>query len=177
MTEQFTKPILFTFGNFYLAGIHAGIQAAHVCTKLGELARTSYTDVIRANYSSWEAHPTMNVRHAGMQRDIVESFTAFGKLAEASQTNYPFAAFYEEAGALSDGKPMTCWGVVLPFEVYAAERQYDKLTNNVSWVVPYEAGTRNSSGWATTTSAIYTEAATPVEHFILTLISRTGLAK
>ena len=124
--------------NFYLAGIHAGIQSAHTQHELAikYLASTPYRNLAadesmneygarldlfhdaKAEYIDWaNNHKTMILLNGGMMSHLVE-FETF--LTENSHA-YAWSSFREEEAALNNA--LTNVGIVLPEHMYAFSRQ------------------------------------------------------
>ena len=113
---------LYTFINYYLSPIQAGIQSAHLVHELfNEYELTSSTP--RADGKSiidWSAdHKTIIVLNGGNHKSLME---LFGILLEQ---DLPWVSFNEDDASL--GGLMTGIGVVLPDYIYEA-----KSTNNSS---------------------------------------------
>lgn len=114
---------LYTFVNFYLSSIQQGIQSAHVATELTNSYRSGRGQAAKL-LRAWEEHgKTMIVLNGGMACDVSNSYeTALTWTSPGKQPRYPFAAFYEEPGAIHQSRrAMTAWGIVLPPEVYNAK--------------------------------------------------------
>lgn len=111
---------LYTFVNMYLSSIQQGIQSAHVAVELVNEYR-SKRNLAAVRLTQWAKHgKTMIVLNGGMACDVANSFDAAETFNRAS-AHYPFAAFYEESGAIHESRrAMTAWGIVLPPEVYNA---------------------------------------------------------
>lgn len=124
--------------NFYLAGIHAGIQSAHTQHELAikYLASTPYRNMTadesmveygarldlhtdaKASYIDWaNNHKTMILLSGGMMSHLLE-FETF--LTENSHA-YAWSSFREEEAALNNA--LTNVGIVLPEHMYAFSRQ------------------------------------------------------
>ena len=113
---------LYTFVNFYLSSIQQGIQSAHVATELTNKHRGKRGLAVKLLRGWEEQGKTMIVLNGGMARDVANGFDAaesFGSRYHIAA--YPFAAFWEEPGAIHERRrAMTAWGIVLPPEVYNA---------------------------------------------------------
>ena len=128
--------------NFYLAGVHAGIQSAHTQHELAikYLASTPYRNLAadesineygarldlfhdaKAEYIDWaNNHKTMILLNGGMMSHLVE-FETF--LAENSHA-YAWSSFREEEAALNGA--LTNIGIVLPEHMYRWSRQILKF--------------------------------------------------
>ncbi|QCQ59689.1 hydrolase [Rheinheimera phage Barba8S] len=106
------------FQNFYLQGIHAGIQSQHTTAEMF----VKYSD--QPNYNNvlfeWASkHKTTIVLNGGMQKDLLEIVNVLEDLP------YPFAYFREEQDALNGA--VTNVGVILPEVVYVAPRTSDAV--------------------------------------------------
>lgn len=130
--------------NFYLAGIHAGIQSAHTQHELAikYLASTPYRNLAadesmneygarlddfhdaKASYIDWaNNHKTMILLNGGMMSHLLE-FEAF--LTENKHV-LAWAAFREEEDALNGA--LTNIGLVLPEHMYRWSRQILKFVD------------------------------------------------
>jgi len=124
--------------NFYLAGIHAGIQSAHTQHELAikYLASTPYRNMVadeslveygarldlhtdaKAEYIDWaNNHKTMILLNGGMMSHLLEFETFLG----AHQHAFAWSSFREEEDALNGA--LTNIGIVLPEHMYAYTRQ------------------------------------------------------
>ncbi|MNC12906.1 hypothetical protein D3C75_606330 [compost metagenome] len=114
------------FCNFYLSGIHAGIQAAHAQHELAvkylgdgfnpdvEIHSEWSHDANIAKYLDWaKNHKTMILLNAGMQGDLLK---IEGSL-ESDKNRFPYASFREDQYALNGALTDVC--IVLPEEMYA----------------------------------------------------------
>lgn len=104
------------FQNFYLQGIHAGIQSQHTTAEMF----VKYAN--QPNYNKvlfdWAAnHKTTIVLNGGMQSDLLK----IEYLLEYSQ--FPWASFREEQDALNGA--LTNVGVIVPEYVYTAPKYVD----------------------------------------------------
>ena len=103
--------------NFYLAGIHAGIQSAHAQHELAIKYLGDYSDATpqaKENYLTWaKLHKTIIVLNGGMQSDLI----SFKKLLETPENPYAWSAFHESEEALNGA--LTNLGLVLPESMYA----------------------------------------------------------
>lgn len=110
---------LYTFVNFYLSSIQQGIQSAHVAVELFNEHKGKRGQAT-ALLKDWaENHKTMIVLNGGMACDVSDGFEG---MTSFDVSRYPFAAFYEEPGAIHHSrKAITAWGIVLPPEVYDAK--------------------------------------------------------
>lgn len=126
----------YTFNNFYLQGIQAGIQAAHSVTEM--FAKAEYNkgnaigdeeknkaDLIQDTLYEWaNNHKTMIVLNGGMQQDL---HALNDQLVEiVYDLALPYATFRESQEALNGA--MTSISVVVPDCLYNAAKLY------VNWV-------------------------------------------
>lgn len=96
------------FQNFYLQGIHAGIQSAHT---LAEMSLLDWDAEIYEVYRVWAAsHKTIIVLNGGTQVDLEEIYSLCAKM------RLPYAKFHEEHGALNGA--LTNVGIILPEVIY-----------------------------------------------------------
>lgn len=116
---------LYTFCNFYLSSIQQGIQSAHVTHSLF----VKYPSV-KSNEMLWDwaKHArTMIVLNGGANTDVHESFNLVSKLnLEYEGRVLPFESFNEDEMSL--GGVMTCWGIVLPRQIYDARFNRDTMS-------------------------------------------------
>lgn len=120
------------FCNFYLAGIHAGIQSAHAQHELA----TKYLEPFREREAEWETievwsrdrdardanaeqylewsknHKTMILLNAGMMGDLAKLV----QFLDSCNDRYPHASFREDEYALNGALTNVC--VVLPYQMY-----------------------------------------------------------
>jgi len=108
---------LYTFVNFYLSSIQAGIQSAHVAHELFVKYKYDFDTSTRL-YDWAENHKTMIVLNGGMNSDIIALNTFFEYNAQLLSFPAPWTAFSEDRMSL--GGIMTAVGVVLPEEIYDA---------------------------------------------------------
>lgn len=103
--------------NFYLAGIHAGIQSAHAQHEMAIKYLDDYSGAssqAKADYLSWaKLHKTIIVLNGGMQSDL----QSFKELLENSDNPYAWSAFHESEESLNGA--LTNLGLVLPESMYA----------------------------------------------------------
>lgn len=124
--------------NFYLGGIHAGIQSAHAqhelmlkyLDPLNEEAKSPYLEPQRAGYLEWARdHKTIIVLNAGMQSNL-EDWVEF--LIPITHS-YAWASFNESVEALNGA--LTNVALVLPARIYEWAREVTRavgtLPNNV----------------------------------------------
>ena len=123
MSEQLRA---YCFNNFYLQGIHAGIQSAHSLMEMavkykGDVFSSAYTPSVM--FSQWaENHKTIIVLNGGMQSDL-ENLIA---LLDRDECTLPWDAFYEEKAALNGA--LTNVGVIVPeriFDPVVAKKEED----------------------------------------------------
>lgn len=103
--------------NFYLSGIHAGIQSAHAQHELAIKyldSEVSSSAEARQDYLTWaKHHKTIIVLNGGMQSDL-QSFQA---LLEQTNNPYAWAPFHESEDALNGA--LTNIALVLHESMYA----------------------------------------------------------
>lgn len=110
------------FQNFYLQGIHAGIQSQHTTAELFIKYRGGNTlEDFKSNLSKnallydWaENHKTTIVLNGGMQCDLEE----IKGLLSSEENPYPWA-FFNEADFSLNGA-LTNVGIILPEKIYNA---------------------------------------------------------
>lgn len=112
------------FCNFYLAGIHAGIQSAHAQHELAmkylgdgfnaEMFDSEYPHIQAAfDYVDWaKNHKTMILLNGGMQGDVLK----MEQFLDSGNDRYPHASFREDEYALNGALTNVC--VVLPYQMY-----------------------------------------------------------
>lgn len=108
------------FNNFYLSGIHAGIQSAHSQTELAIKYgfNKKQGDPKSEAYEDWAVnHKTMVVLNGGMQQSLAELLT----FLDNPDNPYPWAYFCESEEALNNA--LTNIALVLPYHMYAYARQ------------------------------------------------------
>lgn len=131
--------------NFYLAGIHAGIQTAHTQHELAikYLASTPYRNLVadeslneygarldlhtdaKADYINWaNNHKTLILLNGGMASHLIELETFLTENSHA----YAWASFREEEAALNGA--ITNVGIVLPEHMYRYTREVLKFVGN-----------------------------------------------
>lgn len=112
--------------NFYLNGIHSGIQSAHVQHELAmdylvpseASASHPYFDVAKEGYIEWaKNHKTIIVLNGGMQSDLEQWET----LLRQDTNEFAWASFRESEEALNGA--LTNIGIVLPEYIYAYASQ------------------------------------------------------
>lgn len=118
--------------NFYLSGIHAGIQSSHAQTELAVkylatslyiggdenvvdyMAREELHSSARKSYVDWATqHKTMVVLNGGMMAQLLE----WEELLNRSENRFAWASFREEEAALNNALTNVC--IVLPERMYA----------------------------------------------------------
>lgn len=104
------------FQNFYLQGIHAGIQTAHTIAEMGyEYLPALGCGVYGGGcgiFADWaKDHKTVIVLNGGMQSDLEKIYEHLSK-----QDFYPYGKFHEEQAALNGA--LTNVGIVLPDTVF-----------------------------------------------------------
>jgi hypothetical protein len=108
--------------NFYLSGIHAGIQSAHAQHELAsKYLMADEGDVYEETliqYEEWaKHHKTIVVLNGGMQKDL-QGWVEF--LTVNSHHLFPWSAFYESMEALNGA--LTNVALVLPEHMYRFNR-------------------------------------------------------
>ena len=103
------------FQNFYLQGIHAGIQSQHTTAEM--FVKYQHDCIEKEMLFDWATnHKTTIVLNGGMQKDLFDIITILNK------NIYPFAWFKEEQDALN--MALTNVGVILPSFIYDAPTAY-----------------------------------------------------
>lgn len=117
--------------NFYLAGIHAGIQSGHAQHELAikYLTNDSPTEphlvAAEDGYREWaENHKTMVLLNGGMAKDLLE----FECFLQSKDHGYAWAAFREEEAAINGA--ITNVAIVLPKKMYTNARDIIKIADN-----------------------------------------------
>lgn len=107
------------FQNFYLQGIHAGIQSQHTTTEMFVKYKGIYVDQEHSGckaqeilYDWAENYKTTVILNGGMQKDLEEIL----KVLETVEHNYPFSFFREGDNALNGA--LTNVGVILPERIF-----------------------------------------------------------
>jgi hypothetical protein len=110
----------YNFGNYYLAGIHAGIQALHV---VGEIWSRYGCDSLQAKIGlDWaKNHKTAVLLNAGNAAGVAAVFSLFEKWEKEGMT-LPYAKFHEDEESLNGA--LTATGIVLPEKYYNAMGEY-----------------------------------------------------
>lgn len=104
------------FQNFYLQGIHAGIQSQHTTAEM--FVKYSIGSEQHSMLFDWAInHKTTIVLNGGMQSDLlyIEDLLEYSK--------FPWASFREERDALNGA--LTNIGIILPEYVYNAPKYID----------------------------------------------------
>lgn len=113
---------LYTFINFYLSQIQAGIQSAHILgeivndyiiTPVHETGKSSRTIMVE---DFLQNHKTMIVCNGGNNQMLLERIALFDDV----RNPFPFAIFHEDEDSLCGA--LTGVGIVLPEYVYEAKR-------------------------------------------------------
>lgn len=105
------------FQNFYLQGIHAGIQSQHTTAEM--FVKYGIGSDQHNMLFDWAInHKTTIVLNGGMQSDLLQ----IEDLLEYSK--FPWASFREEQNALNGA--LTNVGVILPEYVYNAPKYTDR---------------------------------------------------
>jgi len=111
------------FQNFYLHGLHAGIQSQHTTAEMFVKYRrfpdTSQSQIL---FDWAEKHKTTIVLNGGMQCDLLDILNL---LAEYNNP-YPFAYFKEAQHSLNGA--LTNVGIILPERIYNYTKEYEKAT-------------------------------------------------
>lgn len=102
------------FQNFYLQGIHAGIQSQHTTAEM--FVKYSQPSTQQEQLFDWAInHKTTIVLNGGMQQDLEDVIKVLSWL------DFPFAYFKESKECLNGA--LTNVGVILPEYIYSAPRQ------------------------------------------------------
>lgn len=128
--------------NFYLSGIHAGIQSSHAQTELAikylatslyiggdesvidYMAREEVHVAARKQYVDWATkHKTMVVLNGGMMAQLLEWEELLGR----AENRLAWASFREEEGALNNALTNVC--IVLPERMYVNNQIICRLLN------------------------------------------------
>lgn len=120
--------------NFYMGGIHAGIQSAHAQHELmlkyvdpqSPVVKSPFWGAQVAGYLDWARnHKTIVVLNAGMQSNL-EDWRLF-LLNGAVSHGYAWAPFYEAEDALNGA--FTNIALVLPERIYGYAREVTRAHN------------------------------------------------
>ena len=117
----------YAFCNFYLGGIQAGIQTGHCATKMSSKYRNHPDKQIQKVFHDWEDDGvTIIVLNGGTAKNIQDEYDSFHQSSEKyGNFTIPYGYFAEEVGALHPTEPcITCWGFILPPEVYSSKYPY-----------------------------------------------------
>lgn len=114
--------------NFYMGGIHAGIQSAHAQHELamkylGEyIAKSPHFEPAKKAYIDWATnYKTIIVLNAGMQSDLKEWVAL---MQSNSMHDFAWAPFYESDEAINGA--LTNMALVLPERIYGYAREVSK---------------------------------------------------
>ncbi|MDB4311973.1 hypothetical protein N9937_00945 [bacterium] len=103
---------LYSFGNMYLIGVHAGIQCQHCSVEI-MMKYQSLNGSARGILFDWaENHKTTILLNGGMQEQLSELFDLF----QSKDNPYPWDFFVESHEALNNC--MTNVSIVLPEKIY-----------------------------------------------------------
>lgn len=106
--------IAYFFQNFYLQGIHAGIQSQHTTAEM--FVKYWKPSIQQDQLFCWATyHKTTIVLNGGVQQDLENTIKILNQL------NFPFAYFKESDECLNGA--LTNVGVILPEFIYDAPRQ------------------------------------------------------
>lgn len=122
------------FNNFYLTGVHAGIQAAHAQHELSlkymessvyfEKSKVDHHGTQENDYLEWlENHKTIILLNAGMAQDLEELVELF----DTKDNPFPWAEWRESKEALNGC--ITSIAMVLPDRIYEWSRLVTKAWN------------------------------------------------
>ena len=124
MSEQKQELRAYFFQNFYLQGIHAGIQSQHttaemfvkyedepLCMCFGECNCTDRNEML---FDWARNHKTTIVLSGGMQKDLEE----IKELLASNENQYPWSFFHEAEFSLNGA--LTNVGIILPERIYNA---------------------------------------------------------
>lgn len=123
---------LYSFVNFYLSGIQAGIQTGHMAVDL--LAKYRGNDTTGHTDIAWgwaTQHKTFIVLNGGAHEQIAAREDFFGDLPRAEEEighPLPWCHFNEDVASLNG--LLTCVGVVLPAKIFDAV-DYRRAMNTV----------------------------------------------
>lgn len=108
---------LYSFGNMYLQGIHAGIQTAHSISEMFSKYNINKNDTHNQDDALWawsDYSKTIIVLNGGMQTNLEDLITLFGSV----NNPYPWAYFNESQEALNGA--ITNVSIILPEIIYNA---------------------------------------------------------
>lgn len=113
MEKQTVEYRAYFFQNFYLQGIHAGIQSQHTTAEM--FVKYSKTEEKRIILYEWaKNHKTTVVLSGGMQCDLETLYEHLG----SDENPYPFAKFHEADFSLNGA--LTNVGIILPDRIFKA---------------------------------------------------------
>lgn len=123
--------------NFYMGGIHAGIQSAHAQHELAmkymgdAVVKSPHFVPAKEGYIEWATnHKTIIVLNAGMQVDLKSWIT---KLESNSFHSFAWAPFFEAEEALNGA--LTNIALVLPERIYGYAREVTRARNaGTQWI-------------------------------------------
>ena len=126
-TENLGELRAYFFQNFYLQGIHAGIQSQHTTAEMFLKYQPVDSGYIPEGFEDnsdiemlyeWATnHKTTIVVNGGAQASLQDIVTLF----ESSENKYPWASFHEAQWSLNGA--LTNVGIILPEKVF----KYNKL--------------------------------------------------
>jgi len=109
------------FQNFYLHGIHAGIQSQHTTAEMFVKYQQHSFCPKKASLYVWaKKYKTTIVLNGGMQRDLIEILS----LLESNDNPYPFSYFKEAQHSLNG--VLTNVGIILPECIYNYNKKYEE---------------------------------------------------
>lgn len=135
MEQQKQELRAYFFQNFYLQGIHAGIQAQHT---MAEMFVKYIMGSEKEMLLDWaQNHKTTIVLNGGMSGDL----QAIVDLLSSPQNTYPWAFFKETEYALNGA--LTNVGIILPERIYNHDKNFSELLSgrnigNMALDVHYE---------------------------------------
>jgi len=104
----------YTIVNMYMAGIHAGIQSAHILTEMA-LASLEADSQESKTFQSWAKNDkTLIVLNGGSNQNLRKMMQLIEPACR--ELELPFAAFHESQEAL-DGA-LTGFGLIVPSRIY-----------------------------------------------------------
>lgn len=119
--------------NFYLSGIHAGIQSAHAQHELamkyltpnGPIVKSPFHQPAIDGYVEWATnHKTIIVLNGGMQADLEK----WVELLSSTSHAHAWATFHEAPEALNGA--LTNIALVLPERIYGYAREVTRVLNS-----------------------------------------------
>ena len=111
-----TKYRCYHFQNFYLQGIHAGVQSEHSAVEMFVKYYDADNSTVNTLWNWARNHKTVIVLNGGMAKDILNLETMLNE----SSMSFPWAPFYEDEAALNGC--ITNVGIVLPDYIYEPAR-------------------------------------------------------